>query len=188
MNFVFSVLVLITFDCLRLLLIWKAQSSVLVLARQNPLDHLRVHLGDQVRLRLRPCLLLLPPPARCCFFFGTSFNEILLLLGTFLPPLNGASPVCCPPKVARTSFMDMFGQCLERGKQAHLFWNFNVRDVRAYALVPRKATCSDAHVLSAIVTATHLVGKRETLWVKTRKKVLPFPSFPPIHRLKWIDS
>ena len=32
--------------------------------------------------------------------------------------------------------MDILGQSLELGKQAHLFWDVNVGDVGAYVLVP----------------------------------------------------
>ena len=88
--------------------------------------------------RPRPCLLLLLLLQFVAAFLARRVMRFLLLLGTFLLPLNCASPVCCPPKVARTSFMDIFGQCLELGKQARLFWDFNVRDVSAYADVPRR--------------------------------------------------
>ena len=43
--------------------------------------------------------------------------------------------------------MDIFGQSLELGKQAHLFWDFNVRDISAYVFCVREITHSDAHVL-----------------------------------------
>ena len=58
-------------------------------------------------------------PPRCCFI-GMSFCEALLLLGSFFLP-GGVSPACCPPKDIRTSFMVIFGQSPELGKQAHLF-------------------------------------------------------------------
>ena len=34
--------------------------------------------------------------------------------------------------------MDIFSKNLDLGKQAHLFWDFNVRDVSACVLVPRR--------------------------------------------------
>ena len=74
-------------------------------------------------------------PAGCCFL-GTSLEEAPLVLAGFLIPLNYAPPVCGPPLDAKASFTYIFGQSLELGKQAHLFWDFNVHDVSACVLVP----------------------------------------------------
>ena len=76
----------------------------------------------------------------CCCFLGTSLDEAPLLLAGFLIPLNGAPPVCGPPYDARASFTDIFGQSLELGKQAHLFWHLK------FVVLARMYFCQGDHL------------------------------------------
>ena len=67
---------------------------------------------------------------RILFCFSSSRSML------FSPVVLRWSPVCCPPKLALASLMDIFSQSLERGKQANLSWDCNIHDVSAHALVP----------------------------------------------------
>ena len=83
--------------------------------------------------------------------------------------------------------MDIFLQSLELGKQGHPFWDFNVRDVGAYVLLPGRPFIQMLTFFGAFVTNRFQLQRKNTL-ARDMQKMLLCPLFPPILRLGWIDS
>ena len=123
-----------------------------------------------------------PGPARVSLDAAPLFQA-----GFHCRPLKCAAPFCCPASAANASFRVVSSQNLELGKQAHLFWNFIVREVSACVLVPRRPFLQ-ALTFYVHSQQTNFVKNERALWVGTCKKVLLFLLVPPIHRLERIDS
>ena len=81
--------------------------------------------------------------------------------------------------------MDNFSKNLDLGKQAHLFWDFNVRDVSACVLVPRRPCV--LMLMFDVPQQIKFIEKKSTPGRGMRKGV-PFPPIPPSHKLGPIDS
>ena len=60
--------------------------------------------------------------------------------------------------------MDIFSKNLDLGKQAHLFWDFNVRDVGACVLVSRRPCVQ--MLMFDVVQQIQFIEKRGALQVK----------------------